>query len=386
MSLRIMPESSVKTSGDVLAYRSSTRPRRSLALRLRGSARSWARHTFSRESLMSSLRTFLWVVPLTVLIWVYAEREELGPPEKVTFKFQLVDSEPGRLVRVVEMIDGKPIPIEGSQVTAEITGPHARLEKVAGQLVAGDVQIPVPHLDPGVHPLQSNFIADAPVFKSNGITFNSIMPAELTVLVDPMKSVEVEVQPNPDARDSLAKVEFEPRKAQISMPESFAKDHPRVTAYANLTDLTTPGAHQEDATISPSVTDPHVTLSIASVHAIYTVKNKNVAGVISAIPVWHTLPPSNFWATHHVEMAPGYDTIREVNVVGPPDVIQKLRDGPSTGSPIKATFDVSSTDGANAAGGYLSAQVHIELPPGVRLAGEPPTVQYKVVENKPTDQ
>ena len=280
-----MPESSVKTSGDVLAYRSSTRPRRSLALRLRGSARSWARHTFSRESLMSSLRTFLWVVPLTVLIWVYAEREELGPPEKVTFKFQLVDSEPGRLVRVVEMIDGKPVPIEGSQVTAEITGPHARLEKVAGQLVAGDVQIPVPHLDPGVHPLQSNFIADAPVFKSNGITFNSIMPAELTVLVDPMKSVEVEVQPNPDARDSLAKVEFEPRKAQISMPESFAKDHPRVTAYANLTDLTTPGAHQEDATISPSVTDPHVTLSIASVHAIYTVKNKNVAGVISAIPV-----------------------------------------------------------------------------------------------------
>lgn len=383
-----MPESSVKTSGEVLAYRSPTRPRRSFSLRLRGSARSWARHTFSRDSLMSSLRTFLWVVPLTVLIWVYAEREELGPPEKVTFKFQLVDSEPGRLVRVVEMIDGKPIPIEGSQVTAEITGPHARLEKVAGQLIAGDVQIPAPRLDPGVHPLQANFMADAPIFKSNGITFNSIMPAELTVLVDPMKSVEVEVQPSPEERDSLAKVEFEPRKVQISMPESFARDHPKVTAYANLTDLTTPGAHQEDATISPSVNDPHVTLSMVAVHAVYTVKNKNVAGVIPSVPVWPTIPPlpNNYWGTHHVEIAPGFDTIREVNVVGPPDVVQKLQDRTPTGFPIKATFDVSATDGANAAGGYSTAQVHIELPGGVRLTDEHLTVQYKIAENKPPDQ
>src|SRR5688572_16294126 len=40
--------------------------------------RRWARDTFSREQIISSLKSLAWVAPLTVLIWIYAEREQLA--------------------------------------------------------------------------------------------------------------------------------------------------------------------------------------------------------------------------------------------------------------------------------------------------------------------
>ena len=39
--------------------------------------RRWFRDTFSREQLVSALRSLIWVAPLTVLIWIYAESEQV---------------------------------------------------------------------------------------------------------------------------------------------------------------------------------------------------------------------------------------------------------------------------------------------------------------------
>src|SRR5436305_9069569 len=38
--------------------------------------RRWVRNTFTRDQIASGLRSLLWVAPLTVLIWIYAEREQ----------------------------------------------------------------------------------------------------------------------------------------------------------------------------------------------------------------------------------------------------------------------------------------------------------------------
>ena len=50
--------------------------RRSMVRRTASVGRRWARDTFSREQLVSNLKSIAWVIPLTILIWVYAERAQ----------------------------------------------------------------------------------------------------------------------------------------------------------------------------------------------------------------------------------------------------------------------------------------------------------------------
>src|SRR3954464_11454986 len=69
------------------APKPKTPERRALAKRTAALVRRWARDTFNRESFVSSLRSLLWVAPLTLLIWIYAEREQQASG---TARFQIV--------------------------------------------------------------------------------------------------------------------------------------------------------------------------------------------------------------------------------------------------------------------------------------------------------
>ncbi len=330
--------------------------------------------TFSRESLLSSLRTFLWVVPLTILIWIYAEREQLGPPQKVEFTIQPRNADPTRWVRIIEPPKGR--------LTADLSGPRGRLEEVQRQLAQPSYAIAFPRMDPGIHTVSASQVGNDPVFANNGITASGFVPRDLTLSVDLMVTVKVDVQVRPEARDSLEKVEFEPRTVEISVPETFRKDHPTLTAYAELQDLKSPGVHDENATLVPSVTDPdsHFTISRSKVHASYTVRELAIVGHIPSIGVWQNLPPlpNNYWGTHRVEFQNGNDTLRNVGVSGPPQEINKLI---SSNSGVKATFDVNPAD---ASAGFIEAPVKFEgLPEGVKLESKDWKIFYKVVENTP---
>ena len=77
------------------------RPPRPLRKRVAWAARTWARSTFSRDSFLSSLKSLLWVAPLTVLIWVYAEREQVVTLKGVAVSLEMRSNEAGRVVRVL---------------------------------------------------------------------------------------------------------------------------------------------------------------------------------------------------------------------------------------------------------------------------------------------
>jgi len=330
--------------------------------------------TFSRESLLSSLRTFLWVVPLTILIWIYAEREQLGPPQKVEFTIQPRNADPTRWVSIIEPANGR--------LSADLSGPRGRLEEVQRQLATPSYPIEFPRMDPGIHTIQASVVGNDPVFANNGITAGGFVPRDLTLSVDLMVTVKVNVQVRPEVRDNLEKVEFDPRTVEISVPETFRKDHPALTVYAELQDLSSPGIHEENAALAPSVTDPrsHIAISRPKVHASYTVKETAITGHIPSIGVWPKIPPlpNNFWGTHHVEFQNGNDTLRNVGVSGPPQEINKVIN-PNSG--VKATFDVNSTDPS---AGFTEAPVKFEgLPEGVKLESKDWKIFYKVVENTP---
>src|SRR3954470_2449441 len=95
--------------------------RRSLPRRTAALLRRWARETFNREQLISSLKSLLWVAPLTLLIWIYAEREQ-QKDQPAQFQVEVRSGTPGQVARLADQ--------SGSQVamvSAMLRGPKGRL-------------------------------------------------------------------------------------------------------------------------------------------------------------------------------------------------------------------------------------------------------------------
>src|SRR3954467_3445784 len=63
------------------------------------------RERFSRENVMNSLRTLAWVVPLTILIWIYAEREQLATEPVVIIPIDVKTTAPNRVVTLISPAD-----------------------------------------------------------------------------------------------------------------------------------------------------------------------------------------------------------------------------------------------------------------------------------------
>src|SRR3954466_12407629 len=80
------------------------------------------RHLPTREQFTNFLKNLVWVAPLTLLIWVYAEREQtvtLGP---VTFPLEVRTTDPNKLATLRKPQD--------KNVVVELSGPRARLDRV----------------------------------------------------------------------------------------------------------------------------------------------------------------------------------------------------------------------------------------------------------------
>jgi len=102
--------------------------RKANARRWASVVRRWFRETFSREQLVSSLRSLIWVAPLTVLIWIYAEREQVEPAT-AQFPIEIRSGAPGQVAHLADS--------RGGTVLATIRGPKAKVSQAVEALQAG---------------------------------------------------------------------------------------------------------------------------------------------------------------------------------------------------------------------------------------------------------
>src|SRR5262249_40168890 len=72
-------------------------------------------HLPSRENVGNFFKTLAWVAPLTILIWVYAEREQVTTDQPVTIPVAMKDANPNRVVRLLNA---------DNNITAALTGPR----------------------------------------------------------------------------------------------------------------------------------------------------------------------------------------------------------------------------------------------------------------------
>src|SRR3954470_17200953 len=104
-------------------------------------SRRWARRHLNRESFLDGLKTFVWVAPLTVLIWVYAEQEQEKDEPTVQVPIAIKSTDPNRIVTLA--------PGNDQWITVDLRGPRSKIEAVKSELAKGGDRGAIPIELPG---------------------------------------------------------------------------------------------------------------------------------------------------------------------------------------------------------------------------------------------
>jgi hypothetical protein len=353
--------------------------------RFGGWLHGWVRDTFSREQLISSFKSFLWVAPLTILIWVYAEREQ---PEKVDNQviiFSMQASDPRILVTVLEP--------EERSLMAELRGSRVQVDAVKELLAPKSDQQPPVRINistdkfpPGGGPYieSASVIAEDDIFRNNYVTVAKVSPAQLKFNVDRIVTVDVDVQaPPPDKTPNLSGIPvFEPRRVQVTGPERLVeKDKVTVTAdFSKFAEMSSAKTHEVNVPLTLSIANRNITVAPANVKATFTVQELKSEVRLNSIPLNVMYTPgleTKYWADCE-------KVIRNVTFFGPRDIIDKIKAG--TVQP-KVRIEVSSDDVTNPVGQPRKAKVKFDLPPGVTVSrdDEEKEITFKLLPQTPVE-
>ncbi len=179
---------------------------------------NWARYTFSREKVINGAKTLLWVAPLTLLIWVYAEREQLTPQDNITIPIEVTSNDP---LRVVTLLRPQP-----SLLIATLTGPKAKVEAVKNMLHPGGSAIRIEvdrNMGTGPQRIDAARIGNDSLLKDQGVSVSNCQPPFLDIYVDPIIEMAIPVQA-PPGMATIGTVTFTPDSVQVSGPEKVLSD------------------------------------------------------------------------------------------------------------------------------------------------------------------
>jgi hypothetical protein len=375
-----MPETPVKPvlppDTAELQYEPPPAPRR----RLRSRVRSWARNTFSRESLLSSVRSLAWVVPLTVLIWVYAEREQVATQSNFGFTVDVHSTDPSRIVTLKSPASGI--------VHADLRGTQGGIDEVKKWLDSGPVAIDVDrNFSPGeMHQINADVLNNQQRLKQAGVTISNCVPNELMVYVDALEEIDnVKVSATRDDLNKLAAPPvFTPDRIRITGPHSVLKEareraHSRgqeLVAYADLgqfAEMNQEGKHTLSSVpvaASVKIDNTDVRLSPTTVSAQIEVRQGDAEYTLDVVAVFAAYPDLDPAAPAAKYKAKYPSTITKVKVVGPPDEIDRLK---QQGQGFRATFLID--DFTNPTEKH-EAKLNLLLPPGIKPKNGDLTITY----------
>ena len=321
--------------------------------------RSWSRHTFSRDSFVTSLKSLLWVVPLTALIWIWAERQEVVPANNVAVHIQSPGDKLNRVVRLA------PDP----SVTADLEGPQADVEQVRDWLSKNPIPLAVDEaFTDGQHLISLRpQLNNLPIMKKWGVTVKGCSPQEVTVFVERVTEVEVDVtaEPSPDT-SGLQPPVFDPPKVKLRAPDSEiekAKKAGKLAAYATFkqfTELQKPGTH--DLTLVPLAAPPSMNPASARLSPSAVSARIQVPQKVQSTALIHAVIMAGYPKVPNATQFPAnYDNRIDVQVTGPEATIAGLQSG---NPPVVAFFQVDISNPENHS--PRQAELTFKLPEGVR--------------------
>ena len=271
-----------------------------------------------RDKLNEGFRTFLWVAPLTALIWIYAERAQIAPLE-VRVPVKVVSTSPDRVVTMVAPTDG--------YVTLDLRAPRAGLDAVRERLStnARPIEVTIPDdIAPGFEGDISvtDRIERNPIFTEWAVDVERSFPS-VRIRVEKKASRVLRIERKPED-SSFANVTFDPPTVRIEGPQSYIdKIKPDQAAYTDLEKLRgyAPGTHEAQV----SVLDfDHVNVTKEPKRVTATVEIRSGdKETLGAVGIWTLLPATSLKALPAI--APTSPTLPNVEVSGPPAQIARLR-------------------------------------------------------------
>jgi hypothetical protein len=332
----------------------------------------WARQTFTRENAKEALVSMVWVIPLTILIWVYAAENSMTD-QPLSVNLSLVSSDPKQVLTPAEANRSVQLTLHGAeaalqQVVRDLSEPGSPglVVPVAESLQTGSVELN------SVERLNR-----APLLKNNGVTVISCNPNTLQVMVDELAEREVPVALPNDPTLNLDSATFDPPTVKVSGP-SRALEGPagtRLTATVDIAALgqLRPGVRTADVRVLPPA--PGLKVSPETVKATLNVREEDEHFTLASVPIWPCGP--NILSKYRVQYTP--PTLTNVMVYGPPEKIAQLKGDQPAFTPI-AWFRVTREDVGRPS---TPRQLKFDLPDGVHVTdadAQRSTVDVQVTE------
>lgn len=340
----------------------------------------WA--SFNREGLVSAIRTLAWLVPITILIWIYAERQQAvttpAPGMPIAIKLQINDPKSKKLatLKMPEQV-----------ITARLNGPNARVDELQAEIRRRGVNDPIiltidPNTSVGPHSIFTDtLLSQSEFFANTGVTALNSKPESLEFIVDEYEERTVEVEAPPEASEYLVgKPVFIPSSVTIRAPHSAFPTDGKVSVYADLKStelLGKPGfqaANNVKVAASPMKSEL-VQLLTPSVKATFEVRQLGAAYTIPTVPIFISMVGA-LQDGFKVKMS--RQNLTDVEVIGPQEKIDliKASDKPL----VKPVLDI---DGSERDGSTKSRPIRFELPlqgmEGVTVKSVPPMIDYQLV-------
>jgi len=343
---------------------------------------------FSAERVLDVLKTLAWVAPLTVLVWVYAEREQLARPTNVSIPIEVRSTAPNRIVRL----------LGDKNVMVDLEGPRRNVDALIDALSkpTSDLDRLQIDLDASLTPNRRHeisslpLIANQPLFKRNAITVLACRPPRLTVYVDEVVEADLPLK----LPDSITNLEsppaFDPQTVHYRGPKS-ALDAAREAAgnnplmiEANLSgreSLKTPGHHVEKNVPlrSPFNKEDGVVLTPSTVDVTLDLRAADEEWTYPSMPIVVEAPPSLWDDFKIVYDGPSGPTLANVVLIGPPKLHEAMMDPQYAPKPY-ARLKVTSDD---ATGNRISRLPEFVLPKDVKVKDPTRAIEFRLVPREP---
>lgn len=324
-----------------------------------------------RERVLDVVKTLVWVIPLTILIWVYAEREQNVDLKNVTIP-----------VRVVINNSGKVVTLRDSAITATVTGPHTNVQEFLRRIERTDQPVLAHTIDPatpaGDIQIPAAVLNDDPLLVRNGITLSDINPKSIQAAVDDVVAEELPVRVPVKVAGLEGEPRFTPETIKVTAPRSVFEearrlqksDKPYLTVdLSKVDELKSPGTHDVSVPLVFGLfSGPHVTIAdrAQAVNAHFTVRQTLDTFKVRNVSIWPA-GPSQWLRTHDVEIV-GSDTFEEVILEGPPERIRELGNQSGDASQADHLYAYVNLDDLQDRGELPPKTVTFHFPEGTHLA------------------
>ncbi|QOV91646.1 YbbR-like domain-containing protein [Humisphaera borealis] len=352
---------------DEVPLKGKKRPSRTVAF-----VRGWIDEHLSREKVSSVVKTLLWVIPLTILIWIYAERQELAGVPGVTIPVEIVSNDPTKVFSIQSPAS--------KLIVVKLVGPRAAVEQAQKLFnpLNGNPPAKILYdspLDNASQRIASVRIREDKRLADLGVTVESPEPAEIKFYVDQLVEKEYRVEVA-DPRRFGSPPKFTPETVKVRGP-SRVLNNPATTIRIEADIAAAMGrapASDEPVQLSDVKLNviggdtANIALSPPAVAAIVTpVKAKE-----DTLPTVRVMiaAPKLVLDRYLIETVPsGVETIPNVLVSGPEELVNRLKDN----SPV-AFVEVSP---AVLTEGEADVPIRYNLPPGVVLKDERKTLRIR---------